>query len=67
MKHLSIYIITILCMVAGNATAANTWGKVGPYNGIWYMSRDYMTLNTTYIFLNRRGLPKQLRKSLKDK
>jgi aminopeptidase C len=38
----------------------NTWGKVGPYAGIWYMSRDYMALNTTYIFLNRRALPKGL-------
>ena len=43
----------------------NTWGETGPYKGIWYMSRDYMTLNTTYIFLNRNALPKQLRKAVK--
>ena len=42
----------------------NTWGKVGLYKGIWYMSRDYMTLNTTYIFLNRRALPKPLRRAV---
>ena len=29
----------------------NSWGDYGPYKGIWYMSRDYMKLNTTYIFL----------------
>ena len=35
----------------------NTWGNYGPYNGTWYMSRDYMALNTTYIFLNRNAIP----------
>ena len=34
----------------------NSWGDSGPYHGIWYMSRDYMALNTTYIFLNRHAL-----------
>ena len=32
----------------------NSWGKSGQYKGIWYMSRDYMMLNTTYLFLNRQ-------------
>jgi aminopeptidase C len=40
----------------------NTWGKYGSYDGIWYMSRDYIALNTTYLFLNRHALPKNLRK-----
>ena len=40
----------------------NSWGNVGPYKGIWYMSRDYMALNTTYLFLNRNALRKDLRK-----
>ncbi|MBP5302455.1 MAG: cupin domain-containing protein [Bacteroidales bacterium] len=35
----------------------NSWGNSGPYKGIWYMSRDYMALNTTYLFLNRNALP----------
>ena len=43
----------------------NSWGKYGPYKGIWYMSRDYMALNTTYLFLNRRALSKDLRKAIK--
>ena len=42
----------------------NSWGPQGDYKGIWYMSRDYMTLNTTYLFLNRNALPKKLRKAL---
>ena len=43
----------------------NSWGKSGKYQGIWYMSRDYMALNTVYIFLNRNALPKKLRKAVK--
>ena len=44
----------------------NSWGdNYGPYQGIWYMSRDYMTLNTTYIFLNRSALPKHLARSIR--
>ncbi|MBR5399333.1 MAG: aminopeptidase [Bacteroidales bacterium] len=42
----------------------NSWGNSGPYKGTWYMSRDYMILNTTYIFLNCNALPKSLRKAL---
>ena len=38
----------------------NSWGESGDYKGIWYMSRDYMALNTTYLFLNRNALPKTL-------
>ena len=42
----------------------NSWGTENPYQGTWYMSRDYIALNTTYIFLNRNALPKALRKEL---
>lgn len=42
----------------------NSWGKSGNYAGIWYMSRDYMLLNTTYIFLNHIALPKKLAKAI---
>ena len=38
----------------------NSWGKYGQYDGIWYMSRDYIMLNTTYLFLNRQALPKAI-------
>lgn len=43
----------------------NSWGTTPPYNGIWYMSRDFMALNTTYIFVNRNALPKALQKAVK--
>ena len=44
----------------------NSWGAYYvPYQGSLYMSRDYMALNTTYIFLNRNALPKPLRKQIK--
>lgn len=38
----------------------NSWGKTGQYAGIWYMSRDYIMLNTTYLFLNRHALPNDI-------
>ena len=43
----------------------NSWGDSTPYKGTWYMSRDYIALNTTYIFLNRHALPRPLRKAVK--
>jgi aminopeptidase C len=43
----------------------NSWGESGPYKGIWYMSRDYMALNTTYLFLNRKALSEGLQKAVK--
>ena len=61
-------------LVYGRATDANgkpyymvknSWGRYGDYDGTWYMSRDYMMLNTTYLFLNRKALPKTLQKRLK--
>ena len=42
----------------------NSWGPQGDYNGIWYMSRDYMMLNTTFLFLNRNALSEELRKKI---
>ncbi len=29
----------------------NSWGDVGKYGGTWYMSEDYIRLNTTYLYL----------------
>ena len=46
----------------------NSWGAdYGPYQGSWYMSRDYMALNTTYIFLNRNALPKPLSRAVRGR
>jgi hypothetical protein len=46
-------------------TSVKNQYESGFYQGIWYMSRDYMSLNTTYIFLNRQALSKGFRKVLK--
>ena len=34
----------------------NSWGESGKYKGTWYMSRDYIAANTTYIFLNKQAI-----------
>lgn len=44
----------------------NSWGESGDYKGTWYMSRDYMALNTTYLFLNRHALPKPLDEEIRE-
>ena len=41
-----------------------TFAKCSWLTRIRYMSRDYIALNTTYIFLNRNAFPKKLRKAL---
>ena len=38
----------------------NSWGEAGAHKGIWYMRKNYIALNTTYIFLNRHALNIQL-------
>ena len=45
----------------------NSWGENVAYKGTWYMARDYMALNTTYLFLNRHALPKKLCKEVTPK
>ncbi|MBR4828185.1 MAG: aminopeptidase [Muribaculaceae bacterium] len=42
----------------------NSWGDTGDYHGIWYMSKAYIALNTTYIFLNKAAVKKDVRKKL---
>lgn len=37
----------------------NSWGKDYGYDGIWYMSEDYIKLNTTYIFLCKDAVRKK--------
>ena len=45
----------------------NSWGDKYGYRGTWYMSRDFMALNTVYLFLNRHALPKKLNKAIGDR
>ena len=37
----------------------NSWGTQYGRNGIWYMSEDYIKLNTTYIFLCKDAVKKK--------
>ena len=37
----------------------NSWGKDYGYDGIWYMSEDYIKLNTTHIFLCKDAVRKK--------
>ena len=34
----------------------NSWGEAGEHRGIWYMRRNYIAMNTTYLFLNRKAV-----------
>ena len=38
----------------------NSWGKAGEYEGMWYMSKAFIALNTTYVFFNRNAVPGKL-------
>ena len=51
-------------MPRNNYIVKNSWGKTGDYNGIWYMSKAYIALNTTYIFLNKAAVKKDLCKKM---
>ena len=42
----------------------NSWGDTGDYHGIWYMSKNYIALNTTYIFLHKDAVDSKIRKKL---
>ena len=34
----------------------NSWGKTGDYDGIWYMSKNYIADNTIYVVINKSAL-----------
>jgi bleomycin hydrolase len=36
----------------------NSWGASGRYDGIWYMQKNYIAFNTTYIFINKHAVAK---------
>ena len=40
----------------------NSWGKQYGYKGIWYMSEDFIKLNTTYIYLCKDAVKKKMLK-----
>ena len=42
----------------------NSWGTSSKYNGIWYVSEEYVKGQTLDILLNRNAVPKDIRKKL---
>ncbi len=42
----------------------NSWGKTGPYEGIWYASEAFVKYKTLSIVLNKAGLEKATAKKL---
>lgn len=38
----------------------NSWGKVGPYNGVWYVSKEYVRYKTTNILVNKKAIPEAI-------
>lgn len=42
----------------------NSWGTVGDYKGIWYVSKAYARYKTMNIVVNKKALPKEIAKKL---
>ena len=42
----------------------NSWGLAGKYNGIWYMSDAFARGKTLNIVVNKKALPKDIKKKL---
>lgn len=35
----------------------NSWGEFGEYKGTWYMQKNYIAMNTYYLFFNQNAIP----------
>ena len=42
----------------------NSWGEIGDYKGIWYMTKNYIANNTMDFIVNKNAVPKDIRKKL---
>jgi len=42
----------------------NSWGKSGAYDGIWYVSRNYVAGRTMNIVVHRDAIPTAIAKKL---
>lgn len=40
----------------------NSWGKTGDYDGIWYMSKNFIAYKTMDLFVNKNAVPKDILK-----
>ena len=42
----------------------NSWGEWGDYKGIWYMTKAFIAANTMDYMVNKKAIPKDIRKKL---
>lgn len=42
----------------------NSWGKTGKYDGIWYMSKNFIVAKTMDFMINKNAIPTKIRKKL---
>ncbi len=42
----------------------NSWGDYGDYNGIWYMTKNYVAYKTMDYMVNKNAIPKDIRKKM---
>lgn len=42
----------------------NSWGEAGPYNGVWYVSKEYVKYKTTDIVVNKNAIPDEIREKI---
>ncbi len=42
----------------------NSWGPTGDYDGVWYMSKNFIVAKLMDFMINKNALPKDIRKKL---
>ncbi len=42
----------------------NSWGKAGQYDGIWYMSKNFIVAKTMDYLVNKNAIPADIRKKM---
>ena len=42
----------------------NSWGVTGAYDGIWYMSENFVKGKTLNILVNKKAVPKDILKKI---
>lgn len=42
----------------------NSWGDVGPYHGLWYISKPYVAYKTMNIIIHKDAIPSKIAKKL---
>lgn len=42
----------------------NSWGEYGDYQGVWYMTKNYVAYKTMDFMVNKNAIPKDIRKKL---